>query len=355
MRGADIAPRSLLRTTQLRIALSIVSLALASSSLVQAQQPLRLVQTIEMPEVPAGPYTDHLALDLKGNRLFTTMQAAHAVDVLDLTHGAEAKSINGLGNPHAIFFDPLANTLFVTDSEHGVLHVLDGTSYLEIKSIQLERGADGIVFDGRTGLLYVSNGGDEAGQTFSLISVVDVRRQEKIADIRIDSAGLEAMAIEPSTNRLFVNLPVKNSIAVVNLTTRQAVATWHLTKGRKNMAIALDPIRHLLFVGCRDTNVRGSIVVIDTQTSRESARIPIGGWVDSLFFDPASLRIYASCGVGEVFTLTRQSNGQYRKLPDTDTAVMAKTALYSPESQHLYVAVPHLGDTPAQVMAFEAR
>lgn len=345
----------LLEEILLRKALAIVSLALVSMSPVLAQPPLRLVQTIEMPEVPAGPYTDHMALDLKGNRLFTTMQAAHAVDVLDLARGLEVKSIGVLGNPHAIFFDPQANTFLVTDSVLGVLHVFDGASYSEIKSIQLQRGADGIVFDERTGFLYVSNGGEEAGQRFSLVSIVDVRRQEKIADIRIDSAGLEAMAIEPYTNRLFVNLPDEDSIAVIDLTTRQVIATWHLTKGRKNMAFALDPIHRLLFVGCRDTKVRGSVVVVSTRTGRESARIPIGGWVDSLFFDGASSRIYASCGVGEVFTLARQSNGQYRKLRDTDTAVMAKTSLYIPESRRLYVSVPHLGDTPAQVLVFEPR
>ena len=54
-----------------------VFIALATTSIVFVQAPLRLVQTIEMPEVPAGPYTDHMALDLKGNRLFTTMQAVH--------------------------------------------------------------------------------------------------------------------------------------------------------------------------------------------------------------------------------------------------------------------------------------
>ena len=92
------------------------------------------------------------------------------------------------------------------------------------------------------------------------------------------------MSIEPSTNRLFVSLPEENSIAVVDLNTRQIIAAWHPTKGRKNMAFALDPVRHLSFVGSRDAKVRGSVVAINTRTGRETARIAIGGWVDSLFF-----------------------------------------------------------------------
>jgi hypothetical protein len=33
--------------------------------------------------------------------------------------------------------------------------------------------------------------------------------------------------------------------------------------------------------------------------------------------------------------------------------VMAKTSLYSSELDRMYVSVPHLGDTPAQIMIFK--
>src|ERR1035441_10311559 len=72
------------------------------ASMALAQQPLELVQTIEMPEVPAGPYADHMALDLKGQRLFATPQANKAVDVLDLQSGKVLHTIPGFGNPHAV-------------------------------------------------------------------------------------------------------------------------------------------------------------------------------------------------------------------------------------------------------------
>jgi hypothetical protein len=44
----------------------LLALGLLGSFPAPAQQPLALVQTIEMPEVPAGPYADHMALDLEG-------------------------------------------------------------------------------------------------------------------------------------------------------------------------------------------------------------------------------------------------------------------------------------------------
>lgn len=244
-----------------------------------------------------------------------------------------------------------AGTIYQAAS--GALRIFDATSYREIKSIKLELNADGIGYDERTGYLYVSNGGDEAGKEYSFISIIDTVREEKIGDIRIDSPVLEAMAIDHSNGRLYINLPESSSIAVIDLQKRSVIATWPLTKGKENMAFALDEENHLLYVGCRDTDVRGSIVVVDTRSGKELDRLAIGGWVDSMFYDPTTHRIYASSGVGEVFTYERKSNGTYKALDPVDTAVMAKTALYSPELDRLFVSVPHLGGTKAKVLVFK--
>lgn len=335
----------------LRFSLLLAS-ALFGASMALAQQPLVLVQSIEMPEVPAGPYADHMALDLKGQRLFTTPQANKAVDVLDIKSGKVLQTIPGFGNPHAILYREDRNRLFVTDGGFGAIRIFDATTYRETKSIKLELDADGIGYDTETGYLYVSNGGDAAGKQYSLISIIDTVREEKLGDIRVEASGLEAMVIDHAGERLYINLPATSSIAVIDLKRQAVIATWPLTKGKRNMAFAFDAERHRLYVGCRDTEVRGSIVVIDTETGKELDRLPIGGWVDSVFYDSIKSRIYASTGVGEVFTFKVQPDGSYLALEPVDTAVLAKTAYYSAELDRLFVAVPHLGGTTAKILVF---
>lgn len=332
---------------------SLLVLCLLSGSVALAEPPLVLVQTIAMPEVPAGPYSDHMALDVRGLRLFTTPQANKAVDVLDLKAGKVLHTITGFGNPHSILYRADRNRLFVTDGGAGSLRIFDATTYRELKSIKLQLDADGIGYDEQSGDLYVSNGGDAAGKEYSFISIIDTVREEKIADIRIEAPGLEAMAIDPASKRLYINLPESSSIAVIDMQKRSVIANWPLTKGKENMAFALDSEHHLLYVGCRDTDVRGSIVIVNTVTGKELNRLPIGGWVDSIFYDPGKRRIYASSGVGEVFTYERHMDGSYRALDPVDTAVMAKTALYSSELDRLFVSVPHLGGTIAKILVFK--
>jgi DNA-binding beta-propeller fold protein YncE len=330
----------------------LLALCLSVGAASPAQQPLALVQTIAMPEVPAGPYSDHMALDVQGRRLFTTPQANKAVDVLDLKTGKVLHTIPGFSNPHSILYLADRNRLFVTDGGIGSLRIFDATTYRELNSIQLELDADGIGYDDNSGYLYVTNGGDAAGKGYSLISIVDTVREEKVGDIRIEAPGLEAMLIDHANNRLYINLPESSSIAVVDLQKRSVIANWPLTMGKNNMAFAFDQERQLLYVGCRDTDVRGSIVIVNAQTGKELARLPIGGWVDSMFYDPATSRIYASSGVGEIFTYQRQPDGSYKALEPVDTAVMAKTSLYSQELHRLFVSVPHLGGTVAKVLVF---
>lgn len=337
---------------KLRFSVSVLLVLTACCFTAVAQPPLRLAQTIEMPEVPPGPYADHMAIDLREQRLFVTPQANKAVDVLDLKTSKVLHTITGFGNPHAVLYREDTNRLFVTDGGVGELKVFDATTYQYLHAIKLALNADGIGYDQRTGYLYVSNGGDQAGKEYSLISIVDTAREEKIGDIRIDSPVLEGVVVDSPNKRIYICLPETSSIAVIDLEKRAVIATWPLTLGKKNMALALDSTSHRLYVACRDTDVRGSIVIVDTETGKQLDRLPIGGWVDSIFFDSGKRRIYASCGVGEVYSYQREQD-HYIALDPTDTAVMAKTSLFSPKLNRLYVAVPHLGGTTAKVLAFE--
>jgi hypothetical protein len=53
--------------------LVVVPVLYALPGRAQTFEPLTPVQTIELPDVPEGPYTDHLCVDTKGHRLFTTI------------------------------------------------------------------------------------------------------------------------------------------------------------------------------------------------------------------------------------------------------------------------------------------
>lgn len=153
---------------------------------------------------------------------------------------------------------------------------------------------------------------------------------------------------------LYVNLYDGSAVAVVDLKTRQQVGAWKLPEGiHYDIGMTIDAARSRLYVASRDTSVRGTVIVMDTANGHVVATLPIGGWADGVSVDQERQQFYVSAGVGQIDTYTIEANDVYHRLSEVDTAVLAKTSLYSRELDRLFVSVPTLGATKAQVMVFK--
>src|SRR6202171_2290833 len=231
----------------------------------QGAAPLKLIQTFELPaEVKAN--FDHFGIDLKGGRLFATPEGYHAVVVFDLKTGKLVHKIDGIGKPHAVLYREDLNRIYVTDGDAGDLKIFDGTTYGLVSSVKLLEDADSIGYDPATKYLYIDNGGGDVHQTYSMLSVVDTTAGKKLADLKIDGETLEAMALETSSPKIYVNNKAKNQVDVVDREKHEVVASWPVTKCKPNVAIGLDEADHRLFVACRD----GQIFVLDTHNGKEN-------------------------------------------------------------------------------------
>lgn len=304
-----------------------------------------------IPDVPWGPYSDHLTVDVRGGRLFATPQAAHEVAVLDIKTSTVITLIKNVGNPHGVFYSSRFNRLFVTDGAAGSVKVFDGAR-LTLEATIPAPGADGLAYDPATKLLYAVYGGDDAGMNHASLAVIDTATSRKIGDIPVDAKSLDGPVVDPIRQRLYVEMSDRNAVAVVDLTAKRVVAHWAIGQSRHNMATALDPQHHLLYVGCRDGDMRGSIAVLELSTGRVVKRLPIGGWVDSMDYDARRQRIYLSSGTGYLEAYQVLPGSVFRNLEPAETAVMAKTSVYSPQLDREFVSVPHLGDTLAKILVF---
>src|SRR6266851_9767093 len=276
---------------------------------VQGQDaPLRLVQAVQLPADLKGHF-DHFEVDLKGNRLFATPEEYKSVLVFDLKTGKPVHKIGGIGKSHAVLYRGDVNRIYVTDGEVGDVKIFDGTTYAAKPSVKLLEDADSIGFDASTKYLYIDNGGGDVHQTYSMLSVVDTTAGKKLADIKVDGDTLEAMALETSSPRMYVNNRDKSQVDVVDREKRALVASWPVTKCKTNVAMAFDEANHRLFIACRS----GQIAVLDTQSGKEISALPITKGVDDVTYDPASKRIYAACD-GNVDVYQQSGPDQYKLL-----------------------------------------
>jgi WD40 repeat protein len=331
-----------------RFLVSLAILALFGTGLrCQKTAPLKLVQTFKLSPQVKGNF-DHFAIDLSGNRLFATPEDYKAVLVFDVKSGKLIHEITGIERPHAVLYREDLNRLYITDGEAGDVKIFDGASYKLLSSVKLLEDSDSIGYDPSTKRLYVDNGGGDVHQTFSMLSIVDTTAGTKVADIKIDGDTLEAMALEKSSPRLYVNNKAKNQVDVVDRDKREVVASWPVTKCKNNVAMAFDEDNHRLFVACRS----GQIVVLDTQSGKELTALPITKGVDDITYDAATKRIYAACdGDADVYEQSALDN--FKLLGKIPTGPVGRTALLVPQLSRYFVAVPQHGTTNAAVLVFE--
>lgn len=333
------------------VLLSVCFLALGLiTPQVQAQDALRPVAKFTMPDTIKGRF-DHLGIDVKGGRLFAAAETAHQVLIFDLNSGTYLRSIEGIEIPHAIFVREDLNRIFVTDGGPGDVKVYDGKTYSLLTRIPLKVDADSLGYDDATQLLYIDNGGGDAYETFSMLSVIDTTRAVKVADIKIDGDTLEAMALAETSNTMYVNDAAKNEVVILNRKDRSIAATWPVKLGQRNVAMALDESGHRLFVASRS----GAISVFDTASGRELTSLPIGKGVDDLAFDPASKRLYAPCGGDGLIYVYQQQVGSrdlFNLLGKVPSAPGGKNGLLAKSLGRYFVIVPPAASSPGAIYAY---
>lgn len=308
----------------------------------QANNPLKLLHTTPLPDFKGD--LDHFAVDLNGNRLFVTAEVHKTVEVFDLKTGERIHSITGFGTPHEILFRPDSNTLIVADggADSGC-KLVDGKNYQIIDNIKLPPGVDSAEYNPVTKEYYVENRGPDPSANTHMISIIDAVNFKHTGDMTLPGRRSEAMAIDRAGKKMYVNLT--DEVGVVDLPTRQLIERWPVPDAHVQNAMALDEPHHRLFIATRNPP---KLFVFNTDTGKVVLDLPCVGVNDDMTFDTKRQRLYIT-GDGATSVFQQRDADHYEHIVDVPTGFRAKTSLYVPQLNRLYVAVSG-GDKPdAQV------
>lgn len=122
-----------------------VSLIYPAGAQSQPGAPLRLITTIELPDVTGR--IDHLAIDLRNHRLFLAALGNNTVEVIDIEAGKRLHTIRGLAEPQGLLALPEENRLFIANGKDGTLRMFDTSTFDLLKTIQYGEDADNIRLD----------------------------------------------------------------------------------------------------------------------------------------------------------------------------------------------------------------
>ena len=302
-------------------------------------QPLKLTQTVTLPGVEGR--IDHFAFDPVGERLFVCALGNNSVEVVDLRKGERIHSITGLGSPQGIAFAPEFNRLFVANDKGGIVKIYDAKSFQPVGELNLNDDADNTRYDEITKKIYVGFGSGG-------IAIINAADGKQVGSIKL-SGHPEAFELERHGTRIFANVPDSRHVAVIDRDKAQAIATWKTDLAFANFPMALDETNHRLFVGCR---VPSRLVVLNTDSGELAAKIDIAGDADEVFYDAKRRRVYTVCGAGKIDVIEQADPNNYKTSATLDTANGARTGLFVPERDDLFVAVPKRGSQGAEIRVY---
>jgi hypothetical protein len=257
---------------------------------------------------------DYVTIDAPNHRLFVT-RSTHT-QAIDTESGKVLGDIPGQVRSHGVAIVPKLNRGFITDGGGpGAIVVFDLKTYAVLGKLAAMPDADGIIYDAKQDkVLFVS--GDGNSMT-AFDPSIDPKSGKLPEPIKLGGAP-EFLASDGS-GKVFVNLEDKDVVAVVDLKSRGVVSRWPVAPAGHPVGLSIDPASHLLFIGCRNPQ---RLVVMNDETSKVEAALPIGSGVDATAFGAGEA--FASAGDGTL-AVAAQTAGKWDVAQTVKTPTGART------------------------------
>jgi DNA-binding beta-propeller fold protein YncE len=304
--------------------IALLLFALGWAAAAEAEAALVLEQTIVFDNVSGR--IDHMAVDAAGKRLFVAELGNGTVDVVDLQAGKSIGRISNLREPQGVAYIHEQDLIVVASAGDGSVRFYRAVDLKPVKTVALGDDADNIRIDPTTGNIIVGygNGG---------LAIIDPKTASKVGDIRLPGHP-EAFQVDPRTHRAFVNVPDAHQVVVVDLDAEKRTAAWKTSGLGSNFPMALGETGEPLAVVFRSPP---TLALLDTATGAITKRIGVCGDADDVFFDAKRSRFYVSCGEGAIDILS-YAEGRIERMARMTTSRGARTAIYAPQLDRLYVA-----------------
>lgn len=309
-------------------------------SLSLGQEPLTLVSTIELPNVNGR--IDHLAADLETGRLFVAALGNNTIEVIDGPTGKHVRALSGFHEPQGIALATDANLVAVANGTGGNATMIDRTDFHVIRTVPLGDDPDNVRYDPAAKRLFVGYGS-------GAIVGLDAADGRRVGEVKL-AGHPESFQLEREGSRIFVNVPTAHQIAVIDRAAMKLLTTWPVAGASSNYPMALDHANHRLFVGCRQP---ATVLIFDTVSGKRVASVETVGDTDDLFYDSARKRLYVSGGEGYIDVFQQTGPDQLTRMVKLKTAPGARTSLFVPDQNRLYLAVPHRGAQKAEIRVYE--
>jgi YVTN family beta-propeller protein len=284
---------------------------------------------------------DYLSVDPAAHLLYVS-RATH-VAVVDIASGKVVGDIPDTPGVHGIALAADLGRGYISAGITNRVKVFDLRTRALIDNIAVGTKPDAILYDSYSHKVMTFNGGSDNA------SVIDTASNTVTATIEL--GGGPEFARSDGAGHVYVNLEDKNQLALIDMATLKVTARWALPGCDSPTGLALDAAHHRSFSVCSNA----VMAILDTQTGRSIATLPIGRGVDGAEFDAESQNVFSSNGEGTLTVVHESDPDHFTVIQTLATAKGARTLALDPGTHRLYLPTASFGPAPAAAQGTRPR
>jgi YVTN family beta-propeller protein len=321
--------RFVLKVLAVLIAL-LVLIIIAFNIYLSTRPAAKTVKPVAIISVPGPfqmgrPFIDYLTIS--GSRLYAGFASRSLVTVIDTATNQVVATVDGLPRAHGIAVVRDRNLGFASASGDNTVGAFDLTTNRLQQKIPAGLDPDAIIYDEKLHLVYV---GDHDGKTGTLI---DPATNEVVASVALGGEP-EYPQADPDSGLIYQNLEDTSEIVVIDPQKQAVTKRYKTAPGEGPTGLALDAANRRLFSACRNKN----LIVLNADSGKVVAALPIGSGVDGADYDPVLRRVYTANGAGTMTVIQQDSPDKYRVLENAPTHFGGHSLVVDRSTHRIYVA-----------------
>jgi DNA-binding beta-propeller fold protein YncE len=276
---------------------------------------------------------DYLTFDASAQRLFIA-RSSHVM-VVDAVKGTIAGDLPDTAGVHGVALAPEFDRLFTSDGRSASVAIFELKSLKPAGQAPTGEGPDAILFDPVSKRVFAFNG---RGQSATAIDAAN-----GLAVETVPLGGKPEAGVADGGGKVYVNLEDKGEIVAIDVKTLKVLSRWPLAPGEGPTGLAYDAKNRRLFSACHNEK----LVVVDADSGKVTATVPIGKGVDGCAFDPAEGNVFTSNGDGTLTVVHEESPDHYTVVANVATQRGARTLALDPATHRVYLVTAELAPPPA--------
>jgi len=276
---------------------------------------------------------DYPTVDGAARRLYIS-RGTHVM-VMDIDSEKLVGDIPDTLGVHGIAVAPELNRGFTSNGRANTATIFDLKTLKILGQVKTGTNPDAILYDPASRRVFTFNGRSNDATVF------DASSGEVVGTLVL--GGKPEFAVADSKGKVYVNIEDTSEVVELDSIKLAVVKRYSLSPCEEPTGMGLDSEHHRIFTGCHNK----VMAVLDTETGRVIAIVPIGQGVDANGYDPGTGLAFSSNGDGTLTVVKGSSSGKFDVVQSVSTQRGARTMVIDPKTHRIYLPTAELSSPSA--------